>query len=174
MTEMRATAYHEAGHAVVADRLGYGFSTVSIIPDADDATHGRIVFSCPVLASDPNLGLTLRQEERVRNNIVVTLAGGIAEERFCGKPTDEITLGTQSDRDSVTDLAFRMAGSTAECQALLDWLATRADNIVTHRWPQIEAVAAALVERRRLSGTEARLIIRESYAQDVLDRRAAR
>ena len=41
LAELRATAYHEAGHAVAALMLGRGFRSVSVIPN--DESLGRVV-----------------------------------------------------------------------------------------------------------------------------------
>jgi cell division protease FtsH len=105
--ERRMVAYHEGGHAVVAN-LTVGadpVSKVTIIP------HGR------------TLGATAQLPEEDRHNyardyligrLTVMLAGRAAEELMFGQPT----TGAESDLKQATSLARRMVGLWGMSQAL--------------------------------------------------------
>src|SRR5690348_4312092 len=77
---LRATAYHEAGHAVAAFDLGVKLGKISIIADAESA--GR-TFHRNLLAK---LQLDIDQSDRVRmkaeKDVLICLAGQAAQRRF--------------------------------------------------------------------------------------------
>jgi len=99
MTEedKKATAYHEAGHALVH----------LLLPDADD------LHKVTIIPRGPSLGATMFLPERDRytwgkkalqTQIVVLYAGRIAERVY----TDDISTGAADDIKRATDLARRM------------------------------------------------------------------
>ena len=84
-TEEFATAYHEAGHAVAAVVLELPFEVVTIVPNDKTETlgHVSIVGSLSVINLD-------RREFRAENrdDLIMTMAGPVAEERLRGKRND--------------------------------------------------------------------------------------
>lgn len=74
------TAYHEAGHAVVAMQLGAAVLSMSIDPDDDDGPrrYGEIEIGWP---SDEFDDLQIRQR-----SVIVALAGPVAEMIHTGEP----------------------------------------------------------------------------------------
>ena len=95
--EKRTTAYHEAGHALVA----------KILPGSDP------VHKVTIIPRGPALGVTqqLPAEDRLsyskdwaENRIAICLGGRIAEEIVFG----QITTGAGNDIDKATDLARKM------------------------------------------------------------------
>ena len=95
--ERRITAYHEAGHAVVGHLLEHAdpVNKVTIIPRG---TAGGVTLFLP----DEELSYVSRS--RLRDQIVVALAGRAAEEITF----DEITTGASSDIQRVTQIARSM------------------------------------------------------------------
>jgi cell division protease FtsH len=95
--DRRITAYHEAGHAIVAHLI-----------DAVEPLH-----KVTIIPRGKALGATMQLPERdryhfsrkqVHGNLMMLYAGRIAEELFC----DDITSGASNDIERATDLARRM------------------------------------------------------------------
>jgi cell division protease FtsH len=98
--EKRTTAYHEAGHALVAKLIGDDTDTdpvhkVSIIP------RGRALGVTQQLPTEDRLGLT---REYALNKIAILMGGRVAEELVLGQKT----TGAGDDIDKATELARRM------------------------------------------------------------------
>jgi hypothetical protein len=45
MSESWSNAVHEAGHAVIATRLGFVCNSVSIVPEGDSVGHATVIYS---------------------------------------------------------------------------------------------------------------------------------
>jgi len=95
--DRRITAYHEAGHALVAH----------LLPDLEP------VHKVTIIPRGMALGATMQLPEKDRyhmskkqvlGNLMLLYAGRIAEKYFC----DDITAGAQNDIQRATDLARRM------------------------------------------------------------------
>jgi len=95
--EKRTTAYHEAGHALVA----------KLLPGADP------IHKVTIIPRGMALGLTqqLPEDEKytygveyLRNNLVIMFGGRVAEELAL----DQVTTGAGNDIERATDLAHRM------------------------------------------------------------------
>ncbi len=95
--DQRITAYHEAGHAVASHYLPTGdpIRKVTIIPRGMAA--GVTIYL-------PNEDMMHMTRSRLRNQIVMALAGRAAEELVF----DEITTGAVSDLEQVAKLARAM------------------------------------------------------------------
>ena len=72
-TERRSVAMHEAGHAVVAFKLGHAFRCISIVPDKD--TLGRVHTAPPGHWFKPDRVLTVRGQRLIERRIMIFLAG---------------------------------------------------------------------------------------------------
>jgi ATP-dependent Zn protease len=146
---LRGTAYHEAGQAVAAFALRRGFHSVSIDADAD--TLGRMTHRRP-FARGTNLDArspTPAQEAAIRDRVVISLAGSVAEARMQGKLTRAIQRGASTDYRHAVDLATR-AVEDDELETYLAWLDVRTRGLVEQWWLQVEALAAALLEHRTI------------------------
>jgi hypothetical protein len=94
---------------------------------------------------------------RLEHQAMVLLAGGIAERRFTGRANH---VGAMSDYEKAADFAMACSGSERATSAFLKWLETVTEDVVRDRWAAIEAVAAALFERKTLSGKDVdRLVV---------------
>ncbi len=95
--EKRNTAYHEAGHALVAYLLPESdpLHKVTIIP------RGRALGVTMQLPEEDKYNYT---REYMEANVTILLAGRIAEEMFL----DSMTTGASNDLERVTELARRM------------------------------------------------------------------
>ena len=102
LKDKRITAYHEAGHALIAKRISkYNRVTrVSIIP----STKGMGGFSLNIPPDK------MYQSKRdIVENIMISLGGRAAEEIIFGK--DNITTGASSDLKKATEMVLAMIGS---------------------------------------------------------------
>ena len=96
------TAYHEAGHALIAKRVDKNnkVAKVSIIP----STRGMGGFSLNI---PPDRMYQTKKD--IENNIKIALGGRAAEEIIFG--TEYITTGASSDLKKATEMAISMIGS---------------------------------------------------------------
>ncbi len=100
LMDKKITAYHEAGHALVAKLIGKGRVTkVSIIP----STKGMGGFSMNI---PPDKMYQTKRD--LINNIMISLGGRAAEEIIFGK--DNITTGASSDLEKATDMVLSVLG----------------------------------------------------------------
>jgi len=78
----KATAYHEAGHAVVAHVLGQGIKRITVVPNKSQNYVGCVFFakqpSVKGIDRDPSSKITRAAQER----IMVSLAGLCAQRLF--------------------------------------------------------------------------------------------
>lgn len=150
------TAYHEAGHAVAAVEYDQPFKHVTIESNLESLGH-LLHHSYPRWFR-PDIRITPRVRERLEGRIVTLFSGGLAERRFSGRKG--VSAGSWNDHKIALDLASHAAGSDRSLRRYLDWLWTVAEDFVTCApfWQQIEAVAEALAQRRRLRATEVRKI----------------
>ena len=95
--DKRITAYHEAGHALIAHVVDdvEPLHKVTIIP------RGRALGATIQLPERDRYHYSRRE---ARGNLVLLYAGRIAEEMFCG----DVTSGASNDIERATDLARRM------------------------------------------------------------------
>jgi hypothetical protein len=137
---MTATAYHEAGHAIICERLGIRVKHVTIIPDDGSSgrcTHEKII-SRRELEFDSSDGRGLRIEKI----IMICLAGLIAQR--ISHPRSVRNYHASSDYRQAADLALSCTGSVRQAEAHLKWLSIRTEDLVKLSWSAVEALVADL------------------------------
>ena len=84
---------------------------------------------------------------------MVALAGPEAERRFVGRRNN---IRAASDDGRAVEVALKADGHGAAATAYLKWLRLKVAEMlaVPHVWAQVQAVAAALLERDTLGGDE--------------------
>ncbi|MBI2875612.1 MAG: ATP-dependent zinc metalloprotease FtsH [Candidatus Tectomicrobia bacterium] len=191
--EKRIVAFHESGHAIVAESVPNAdpVHKISIIP--------RGVAALGYTLQLPTEDRYLMTRSELLDRLAVLLGGRIAEELVFG----EISTGAQNDLQRATDIARKMVKDfgmspklglvtfdterspyflpgafvsgkeysevTAkeiddEVKALIDTTYTRVKEILTQRRDVLEALAQSLLERETIEGDELRRMLRESAA----------
>lgn len=132
----RATAYHEAGHAIAAYRLGHEAGHITIVP-----TEGT-------------LGSSLSEAESFTGETdveqIIVLYAGYASESKYHAGADK--LGSHSDDEK----AAHLLQFTNETEASLR---AKAAELIKTNWTAIEAVAEELILSKTLTEGEWTIII---------------
>ena len=162
---LEATAYHEAGHAVVCCREGRRFRRATIEPDGERGTLGHVAGVVQPKWFRPDLELTPRLMIRAESEIVELWAGPAAERRFTNRWN---RVGARGDEEGILLLAERFHGGDVLAKYIA-YLKARAEAYVASPvvWPEIEAVAAALIDRLTLTFEETHAVIRDMWTSTI-------
>jgi hypothetical protein len=145
-----ATAYHEAGHAVMALALGRPVDGVSILPAADRL--GSCAFRKAVFRPS---------EDWLEREILISLAGIAAEARHTGRYAWD---GAARDHCYVHELALQRAGGERQARRLERRLLAKAEHLLSQEanWRAVERIAAELLRLGQISGRAARHLYEEA------------
>jgi hypothetical protein len=154
----RVTAYHEAGHVVVAFQVGVGLKeeAVTIVPTAD--CHRSVC----TISELKNLGaaeLTDEMRLEAERHALVSLAGVVAQKK--PRPSSVRNYHSSPDyHNAVNLMSHFMEGEVLE--AYLNYLVLRTMNLVAlpHVWMMIESLAAVLLEKRALTREQVEQVLR--------------
>src|SRR3954470_13374725 len=146
-----ATAYHEAGHAVVALALGRPVQRVSVLPDREHL--GLCEF---------RKGVFRPSEDWLEREILIALGGIAAEARHTGEYAWD---GAGRDRQFVRRLAVQRAGER-QAERLERRLLAKAEHLLAREghWRAVELIAAELLRRGAISGRAARHLFDQACA----------
>lgn len=145
------TAYHEAGHAVVAEVLGRRVKFVEI-DSGGGLMRTQSLPKFDLRRSPRSLG---ERWEREREAIIY-FAGLIAEEGLTGKRT---LSGVGNDFDAVERILRHRHAREAEVTAYGRWLYERSVSILQKNWAAVERLAEALATVRKINGKTVRKLI---------------
>jgi hypothetical protein len=134
----RCTAFHEAGHAVLTYRIGFYTDAVTIEPNDKLGTAGL------------SRGEGAWSDGSRDADYIVTLFAGYAAEKHFNPQADDVC--SASDFEQAEDL-LRLRSDLSKQD-----LWQTAEALVLRHWPEISAVAAALINDRTLSGEETEII----------------
>jgi hypothetical protein len=134
MTEIysreRATAIHEAGHAVMAYLLGRPFASISVVEN--DGSLGRVTHRRPGDWFRPDIEIDGRARNMIEDHVMIYLAGAETESAWAARCDempddleDRINQSALSDRAGALDLAHHFCGGVPELEAYLEWLRQR-------------------------------------------------
>lgn len=149
-TALKATAFHEAGHAVIAWRFRLKVRSATIVPTI--GTSGEVASASPLRGIHLDHDGSDRAHQRAETAIIVYLAGPAAQRRH--SPHSWRSYHGRIDHSAAADLALRLNGSVEVTNAHLKYLVIVARDMVAASWAHIERVADALVERGTLTGDE--------------------
>lgn len=163
-TQIERTAYHEAGHAVMAYLRKRRLTGVTIV-----CTEQRLgecsmakwpktdveYFETGEITEDD----TPRGRTRRETLIMIYYAGVIAEEILTSKITKREVLGASGDLLYVEGLMGRMwMPNTLQAEHYLLWLWYRTKGLleIPMYWAAVDTLAATLLDRKKLGGRKAR------------------
>lgn len=145
-----ATAYHEAGHAFVAWSLGVAVHRITIVPSgliAGSVQHEKII-----RGKYPELDGSMRARMRMEKNILIALAGPIAQRLY--KSRSCRSWHSTGDYRAASDMALLINSSGKQASAYLKWLQIRTEEILIARWPLVHALAQELLRKGEIKGKE--------------------
>ena len=147
---LESTAYHEAGHAVIARVLGLTCGQVSIIADDDSAGHAIIADPWKTIGDWDTRDRFRDPRQAFRGTIIARMAGAEAEREFFGQCRG-------GDDDDQYQIALLMDSRWTEIPAD-DWdqyearLRAQTRRLVRRHRRTIKRVATAREERGTLEG----------------------
>ncbi len=165
---LRATAHHEAGHAVAAFHVGV--KTRAILLFARDGSPGRHSIRSYLAGMRPGLGSSPRSQRRAEKVALLCLAGPAAQRRF--NPKGAHSYPMETDRRQAIDLLSRFAESDEELRAYRRLIEARARRMIARPeiWRSVERLAARLLEKGSMTAAEVADAIREGAGGAVQDR----
>ncbi len=157
--ELLATAYHEAGHAVMATILGRNIQKVTI--KAGQIQAGGTRLGLCELSS----GRRRSSHDALEDEVLILLAGMVAEAKITGRYCH---LGAAQDLRHAASLLRERAGSEDQAQRLQRRMLDKAEHLLSElgHSQAITNVAAELVERTKISGRAVRHIVNQSISQN--------
>ena len=149
----QATAYHEAGHAVVALALGRPIQRVSILPDREHL--GVCEF---------RKGTFRPSEDSLEREILIALGGIAAEARHTGNYAWD---GAARDQQYVRRLSEQRAGER-RAERLERRMLAKAEHLLADEghWKAVELIAAELIRCGSISGRTARHLFEQGCVED--------
>lgn len=147
------TAYHEAGHAVMAHLCGQIVTTVEIVGDEE---HMGSVSSLRFL-EEPRWGVDEHMPSAAVEARILCLVAGIAAESIINGETS--WREPEDDLDEAVRLALRVVRSCDRVLPLLEEAREHAVDLLDQHWEAVEALAARLLIHRRLSRDQVRDVV---------------
>lgn len=158
-----ASAYHEAGHAVAAWKLGYRSISASIA--AADESTGEVRHENPFPGENLDVVESALVRSRVERAIIIRLAGPIAQKRY--RPTSWRRWQGGADYAVAADLALRVCGSGEIASAFLKWLDLRAKALIEQHWPAVERLANALLKQGTMDQDQIAALMQRALSKPV-------
>lgn len=149
----RLTAYHEAGHALMAHLCGQQITEVEIVGDAD---HAGSVQSLSFPADPNDEGKTGAEHEAIENRLKCVLAGTVAEAIVTGRNGWDEACG---DLDIAVRLAMPLVDDCEDVVPFLEELGSQIEDDLRAHWDTIEVLVLELLQRKSLTGGDVRRII---------------
>lgn len=150
------TAYHEAGHAVMARLQRCHFTAVSI-----DLEHGGCVWMrSSFRRMRPDVAATtVRLRDAFEREYMTCYAGRLAQERFTGRRA--ALFEYEDDALLAEDMLQRASSRLPEARAYHRYLLERArtELFLPPHWNAVHVLAASLMGARELQGTAAKRLI---------------
>lgn len=153
--ELAATAYHEAGHAVMAWALGRNIHKVTIIA-------GRTPFGLTKLgACELQKGRHKPRKDTFEDEVLILLAGMVAEARYTGAYCPK---GANEDLKAVESLLCSRANSQKQHEKLHRRLLGKTEHLLEDDVlaNAVKCVADELIRRKTISGRTVRHLFEES------------
>jgi ATP-dependent Zn protease len=150
-----ATAYHEAGHAVLALALGRPLERVTIAP-------GKIPFGPATLGQCRiQKGRFKPSQDELEDDMLILLAGMVAESQVTGQYCPR---GAATDLRGVRQLAATRASSERQIERLERRALDKTEHLLSDAAHQqaLERIARELLDKETISGRAARHFYEEA------------
>jgi ATP-dependent Zn protease len=157
---IKLTAYHEAGHAVVAYYVHRRIRHLSIIPREDDLGH-MLQGKGPDLKS-AEWETSTRTRDRLEESAMISWGGDAAEYILTNRK--KYRPGSMSDIHNVIGYLSKICPESDALSAYVDWLWYCTRNLLReeYQWLAVEALATELIEHHYIGSTRARQIIKKA------------
>jgi hypothetical protein len=157
----RATAYHEAGHAVVTFWLGLRLRSLTIVPDLTQGSTGSCHHSSLGLRG-VDYSPSDKNRLRAERGIIVALAGMEAQRRF--RPRSVRHYHAWHDYRNAVDLASYFFGDADVLTQFMKFMVARTQHLLGESgvWDCVRTVADALLKQPTMIGHEVEALIRSS------------
>jgi ATP-dependent Zn protease len=156
--QLIATAYHEAGHAIMATILGRTIQKVTIKPR--QIQTGGVRLGVCELRSDRNRS----SHDAVEDEALILLAGMVAEAKLTGRYCE---LGAAQDLRQASAILRGRGGNETQTQRLLQRMLDKSEHMLSEPVyvEAIRKVAKELIDRTVISGRNVRHIVSQLKAQ---------
>ena len=152
------TAYHEAGHAIVADQLDIHVKRVTMVLDSDVGNIGYALYENIILGRAPEYDLSLGSQGSIANQARIALDDHVTQTIYAPR-------SYYVAREDLRNAAFGWALIVNhECEdaarAWFKWLEVQVKNLLNCRWEFVEAVATELLKRGTLEADQFQAVMR--------------
>lgn len=154
-TGRMATAYHEAGHAVMALAVGRPVEKVTIIAAALQ-TGGSRLGACKV-----QKGRSKASKDGLEDEAMILLAGMVGESHFTRRYSPD---GAAQDLRMAQRLLSDRAGSERQLERLLTRVLKKTEHVLAEavHVDAIASIATELYEKETISGRAVRQLMQEA------------
>lgn len=156
--QLIATAYHEAGHAVMAMTLGRPIHKVTISP-AQLQTGGSRLGACKI-----EKGRFKASKDWLEDEALILFAGMVAESHFTGQ---YCTQGAAQDLRAAKRLLANRATSERQLERLESRLLDKAEHLLGDQGhtKAIELIAQELLQKETISGRAVRHLLEQALQE---------
>ena len=153
-----ATAWHEAGHAVMAVSLGRSIEKVTISP-AQLQTGGSRLGICKI-----QKGRSKASNDRLEEDVMILLAGMVGESRFTGRYCVD---GAAQDLAFVERLLSTRASNERQLERLTRRMLDKTEHVLAAEGhaKAVELIAEELVRKVTVSGRAVRHFFQQATQQ---------
>jgi hypothetical protein len=155
---LRATAYHEAGHAVMAMLLGRAVQKVTIAPGQSHLGAQRLG------ACHLQKGKSRGSHDYLEDEVMILLAGMVAESQITGQYCQQ---GASQDLRFVRRMLQTRNDGERQIQRLEKRLLSKTEHhlLDADPWRAVEAIAAELIKSQTISGRAAKHLYEQSLKE---------
>lgn len=153
-----ATAYHEAGHAVMASLLGRSIEKVTVTP-AKLQTGGRRLGACKI-----QKGRSKASKHAVDDDVLVLLAGLVAESHFTKRYSPD---GAAQDLRAVKRLLENRAPRERQLKRLTRRMLDKTEHLLSSEGNQraVQSIAKELLQKETISGRAVRHLLDQATSK---------